>query len=328
MKTRILTQRMIQELADPDEILMAVENAFRAYGQRQVQMPPKSYLFYSKYEGDLRTMPAYIEPIEATGVKIVNVHVRNHERGLPTVMATIILNDPTTGFPLAIMDGTYITALRTGAAGAVAAKYLSRSNARRIAFVGCGAQAVTQLLMTLKVRPIEEVIAYDIHPEAREQFCERVRKEYGLKAVAAQNVDEVYDADIITTTTPVHQPILRASAIRPGTHINAIGADAPGKEELDPAILLKAKVVIDDWEQASHSGEINVPVEKGLLTRDDIHAELGEVVAGLKPGRESDDEITVFDSTGLAIQDIASAQTVYRRALERGVGEELSLIMD
>lgn len=328
MKTRILTQRMVMQLADPDEILKAVEDAFRAYGLHQVQMPPKVYLFYPKYDGDLRTMPAYIEALEATGVKIVNVHVHNHQRGLPTVMATIVLNDPQTGFPIAIMDGTYITALRTGAAGAVAARYLSRENARRIAFVGCGAQAETQLLMTLKVRNLEEVVAYDIDNGRRDRFCDYASKQYGLKIVGENRLEDVYTADIITTTTPVHEPILKGDAVRPGTHINAIGADAPGKQELDPAILLKAKVVIDDWEQASHSGEINVPVEKGLLTREHIHAELGEIVAGLKPGRESDDEITVFDSTGLAIQDIASAMTVYRRAVENSVGVELSLIAD
>ena len=326
MTTRILTRQEVEHLADPDEILTAVEDAFRAHGRGQVQMPPKIYLFYPEYEGDLRTMPAYIEPLHATGVKIVNVHVHNHDRGLPTVMATIILNSPETGYPIAIMDGTFLTAYRTGAAGAIAAKYLARRDARRIGFVGCGTQAETQLLMTLRVFQLEEVCAYDIDDERWQQFTRMAQDQYGLKVIGGNHLEDIYTCDIITTTTPVHEPILRAEGIRPGTHINAIGADAPGKQELDVAILTRAKIVVDSWEQASHSGEINVAVSQKVIGREDIHAELGEIVAGLKPGRERDDEITIFDSTGLAIQDIASARVVLDKALKENVGTELDLM--
>jgi len=326
VKTRILTRRDIERITEPDEILRAVEEAFRAHGLQQTQMPPKSYIFYPRHHGDLRTMPAYIEPMEATGVKIVNVHLQNKARGLPTVMAVIVLNDPTTGYPLAIMDGTWLTALRTGAAGAIAAKYLARSDSRRIGFVGCGVQAETQLLMTQRLFHLQELAAFDIDERRRDAFCAMAAERYGLRVVGSNRLEDIYTCDIITTTTPSTEPILKDEGIRPGTHINAIGADAPGKEELDPAILQRALIVVDSWEQAVHSGEINVPIDRGLITREDIYAELGEIVAGLKPGRTRPDQITVFDSTGLAIQDIASAHVVWAKARTQDVGLEVDIV--
>lgn len=326
MKTRILSRSTIEKLVDAQEVLEAVEEAFRAYGQQQVQMPPKVYMFYPEYEGDLRTMPAYIASIKATGVKIVNVHVRNHDRNLPTVMATIVLNDPETGYPIAVMDGTLITALRTGAAGAIAVKHLARQDARRIALVGCGTQAETQLLMTRLVTNIEEVVAYDVDTKRWDSFCRKVKEEYGFRIIGNNNLDDVYTADIITTTTPVHQPIIKTAKVQPGTHINAIGADAPGKQELETELIFKAKVVVDNWEQASHSGEINIPVERHGYTNKQVYAELGAIVAGLVPGRTNPTEITVFDSTGLAIQDIATAVVIYRKSQRLGLGQDIDLV--
>ena len=326
MSTRILSRSEIERLVDPDEILVAVEQAFRAHGMQQTQMPPKSYLFYPKYEGDLRTMPAYIEPMEATGVKIVNVHLRNHDRNLPTVMALLILIDPATGYPVAVMDGTWLTALRTGAAGAIAVKYLARADSRRVGFVGCGVQARTQLMMILRVVSLEEVVAVDIDPAQRDRFCRYVRDRFRLEIVGENRMEDVYTCDIIVTTTPSRKPLLHGDAIRPGTHINAIGADAPGKQELDPNILLRAVIVVDSWEQAAHSGEINVPVDEGLIRREHIYAELGEIVAGLKAGRTSEDQITVFDSTGLAIQDMAAAHVVWTKAKRTDIGRVMDIL--
>lgn len=325
MDTLILNQSEVLSLLRSQEVLDAVEGAFRAYGLKQVQMPPKSYLFYNQYSGDLRTMPAYIEPADATGVKIVNVHPKNSEKGLPTVMAVVVLNDPKTGYPLAMMNGTYLTALRTGAAGAIASKYLARKNATVVGFIGCGVQAQTQLEMHVLVRNVKRIVVFDTNQSVLDHFANWAVEKFRVDVVPAKTVQEACRSDILNTLTPVKTPIVKKEYVSAGIHINGIGADAPGKEELEASILKIAKVVVDDWEQAHHSGEINVPFEHGEFTRADLHAELGEIVAGLKPGRENDQEITIFDSTGLGIQDIAVAHLVYNRAVKSGIGTRVNL---
>jgi alanine dehydrogenase len=230
-------------------------------------------------------------------------------------MATISLFDIETGFVLTVMDGTHITKMRTGAAGAVAAKYLSKEDSSLAAFIGAGVQAQTQLDGLLITRPgIRKLAAYDINEKHMRDFAEYANVKYGLDTEPAETVRQaVHNADIVTTTTPVREPIVKAEYIRPGTHINAIGADAAGKQELDSQILKKARVVIDNWQQASHSGEINVAVSKGIISKDDIYADIGQIVTSQKAARLSDNQITVFDSTGLAIQDISAAGKIYEK---------------
>ncbi|MEM2106499.1 MAG: alanine dehydrogenase [Candidatus Bathyarchaeia archaeon] len=322
MKVLLLREQEIKPLLEVNEVSEAVEQAFREKGKGRVQMPPKTYLYYDKYNGDLRVMPAYIESMDVSAVKVVNVHPDNRAFNLPTVMALIILIDPKTGAPQAIMDGTEITAMRTGAAAGVATKYLSRRDAGRLGIVGAGAQGSKQLDFIVNVRNIVEVKVYDIREEAKANFIQKARQKYpSLRVVAAESVEEaVRNQDIICTVTPSRKPIVMNEWVDEGIHINAIGADAPGKEELDPSILKRAVIIVDDWEQAFHSGEINVPASKGLINRRDIHGELGEVIVGKKKGRTTDKEITVFDSTGLAIQDATVAKLVYKKALEEGVG--------
>lgn len=310
VSTYIIKRPQIEKIFGMRDYVTAVEEAFKLYGQGKVQMPPKVYLSFPK--GDLRCMPVYIPSLNIAGVKNVNVHPANKD--LPTVMATITLIDPENGFPVAIMDGTTITKMRTGAAGAVAAKYLSRENATTAAFIGTGVQARTQLEGLLIVRPeLSKINAYDVDIRSGENFVQHIKANYSVDAELAKSVeDAVADADIVTTTTPVRSPIVKAQYIRKGTHINAIGADAPGKQELEIELLKHARVVIDNWEQSSHAGEINVAVSKNIINREDIYADIGEIVTGKKAGRENPDQITTFDSTGLAIQDIYSACMIYK----------------
>jgi len=301
----------------------AVELAFKEKGQSLVQLPPKQYLFYSKYNGDLRIMPSYLEKSEISAVKIVNAHPNNPAKyKLPTVMATIILVDPKNSKPLAIMGGGWITAMRTGAAGGVAAKYLARADSRVIGIVGAGVQARTQLMALKEVlKEIEEIRVTDVMRASREKYAEEMSEKLGLNVRAVSNIkDTIRGADVVVTVTPTRVPIVKSWYIELGTHINAIGADAPGKEELDPELLKRAKIVIDDWEQASKSGEISVPLAEGTITKKDIWCEIGDIIAGLKPGRTSPHEITVFDSTGLAIQDAVTADLAYKKALAKGIG--------
>lgn len=321
-KTVLLSGADISRCVNMKDVLAIVEEAFRAHGEGRVQMPPKIYLRLDKYGDDFRAMPAYLSNLrhsrgaksfEACGIKWVNVHPANRRRGLPAVMALIVLNDPETGYPLAVMDGTHITNLRTGASGGVAAKYLARKDAKTAALIGCGVQAQTQLLALHELFKLASVALYDCHGSQMSAFIRRMRH-LGLRFKPCSGVGEcVRGADIVVTTTPSREPIVQSEWIGEGVHINAIGADAKGKEELSARILARAKVVVDDRIQAMHSGEINVPVSRKMMTARDIYATLGEIVAGKKRGRAGVKEVTVFDSTGLAHCDVAVAHYVYRK---------------
>ena len=313
MDTLIITGRDIKSVLTPALAIRVVEKAFKAYGTGKADMPPKSYLYFRK--GDLRTMPAYIhgQGMDIAGVKSDNVHPGNRGSGLPTVMGIIILTDPKNGFPVAVLDGTYLTGVRTGAAGALAVRLLSRKGAKRASFVGTGSQARTQLACIMEVRRLDsiKVWARPSRHGSAQSFCRWAKRAFDLDTRIYGDIDEVtMETDILVTTTPSRTPLIKQ--VSPGTHINAIGADARGKQEIRSGILREAKLVIDDWRQASHSGEINVPYRKRLIRKRDIHAELGEIVARTKHGRSSGEEITLFDSTGLAIQDVSCGYAVYR----------------
>ena len=280
-------------------------------------MPPRIYLPIEDHDGDFRAMPARLG--DSAGIKWVNVHPHNRERhGLPTVMAVYVLNDAATAFPLAVMDGRLLTSLRTGAAGAVASKYLAQRAPKSIGFIGCGAQAYTLHGAHRVVFDGFESLVYDRNADAAERFAAEV----GGRVVS---LDEAAGADIVCTATPSRTPFVHARWIRPGAHINAMGADAPGKRELSTETLRRAKVYIDDVHQATVSGEINVPLAEGEFSLEDIAGSLGEVVAGLLPP-PSLAATTVFDSTGLAIQDVSLARAIYDAASSQSIGQEIDLI--
>ncbi|MEI8349069.1 MAG: alanine dehydrogenase [Candidatus Omnitrophota bacterium] len=326
MKTLLLDGASIKKFFKMKDAIRAVEFAFKEYGYGRTQMPSKIYLHLDKYGGDFRAMPGYIERLRACVVKWVNVHPANKRKGLPTVMAVMVLSDPSCGLPLCIMDGTYATSLRTGAAGAVAAKYLARKNSRILALVGCGIQARAQLLALREIFKIQEVRLWDKDKNACSRLKIELRQSNEIYVIISSPEECVQGADIIVTTTPSRKPFLKYAWLKQGAHINAIGADAKGKEELQPQILKKAKVVVDSWEQACHSGEINVPFRRGAISRKNIYADIGEIVTGKKKSRINQKEITVFDSTGLAIQDVAIADAIYKRALVAHKGRWMKLI--
>jgi len=318
MKTSIITKKEVKNVLTPSVANEMVEKAFRAYGLGQVDMPAKSYLHFKG--GDLRAMPAYLygEGFNIAGIKSVNVHPDNGRLKLPTVMAMVILTDPKTGFPLAVMDGTYLTNIRTGAAGAIALKFLSREDSKTAGFVGCGSQARALLTCALELRKLKTIKVWQRHPnsESAQQFCRWAQTTFQLGTITSLILEEVtMNVDILFTSTPSQTPLV--NKVSPGTHINAMGADAEGKQEISTEILKQCKLVIDDWVQASHSGEINVPFRSRLISRDHIYAELGDIVIHKREGRTSGKEITLFDSTGLAIQDISCAYRVYMELKEK-----------
>ena len=331
MKTLLLTEKDVKQLLSMNEVMQVVESAFKAKGLGNAQMPAKIYLFYNKYKGDLRAMPSYLEELDISAVKIVNSHPENPTKhGLPTVMATIILVNPKNGAPIAIMGGTWATDMRTGAAGGIAAKYLAKKDSKIVGLVGAGAQARTQLMGLISIyKKLEEARVWSRTPKTRDAYVAEMKPMYGnvTKIVPVKNVkDAVEGADIVVTTTPSREPIVSNNWVEAGMHFNCIGADAPGKQELDPTILTRAKIIVDDWEQASHSGEINVPLTKGIITKQNVWSEIGQVVAGLKPGRTSPQEITVFTSTGLAVQDAVTADLAYKKALAKGIGTLVEIV--
>jgi alanine dehydrogenase len=310
MSTIVLGKKQVLELLDMAEIIIAVEQAFRDWTDGKGDMPAKAYLPLEK--GDFRAMPASLPG--AAGIKWVSVYPGNPSLGLTTVTATIIYNDPLTGYPLAIMDATDLTAFRTGAAAAIASKYLARPDSKTLGIIGAGRQAYTQIEAHLKLFKFDLIRVYDRSPGNAGILTASFPK----SNIKESTLEEAASSDIVCTLTPSREWFVKNEWIHPGTHINAVGADAEGKEELDPAILKSATVVVDDVRQASAAGEINVPITKGLFSRGDIHGNLGEIITARKTGRSDSKAITVFDSTGVAIEDIATAKIIYEKAKKAG----------
>lgn len=319
MQTLILTRHDVETLTEMSDVVAAVEAAFIAHAAGRARMPPKVYLDLPEYKGDFRAMPSFMDGI--AGVKWVNSHPDNPKRhALPAVMGLYLLSDPETALPLAVMDATWLTAVRTGAAAAVASRALARKDARSIGFVGAGVQARTMALAHRVTHPdLTDLVFADLREDAAAALVARFGGRVG-------SVSEAAACDIVNTSTPGASPVVTREMVRPGAHINAMGADAEGKQELESALVALARIIVDDPAQALHSGEVNVPLHDGALTPAAIAGQLGDVLAGRLAGRTHDDAITLFDSTGLAVQDLATARLVYARAAERGVGVRLDLM--
>ncbi len=310
MSTLLLSQKDIRGLLSMAAVIAAVEEALRDYAAGRACMPHKVYL--DTDQGDFRAMPASVAG--AAGMKWVCVYPGNPARGLPSVMATLIYSDPATGYPLAVMDAMDITAYRTGATAAIASRYLARRDSSTLGLIGAGQQAFTQLMAHAELFRLRKVVVHDIRPAAVEAFI----KAFPQYPVEAGTLQAAAAADIVCTLTPACEPFLQRSWLAPGTHINAVGADGPGKQELELAVLTGSMVVVDDMKQAVLGGEVSAPISRGQFGAEQIHATLGDIVTGKRPGRAGRDSITVFDSTGLAIEDVAVARMVYDKAMAAG----------
>ena len=328
-KTLILSRTDMMGLLSPAEYVNCVEQAYRMHGDGRYYMDPKGHIVLDKYLGEWEAMPSYIEEPEAAACKWVSIRERNREKyDLPTVFSILIYTHPETGFPLAICDGSYHTVMRTGAAAAVSAKWMARRNSKRLAIVGAGHMAEGTLATCNEVFKWEQVRIWSRSQKTLDEFVASQQPKYpGFKISTSRNLEEVVrGADVMVTVTPAREPLVKEAWITPGTHIAAIGADKGGDQELDPAILQRARIFVDDIRQCRTDGEINVPLAKGLIREQDIAGEIGEVITGKKQGRRSDGEITLFDSTGIALQDSATVPLEYERALSAGVGVEKKMI--
>ncbi len=274
-------------------------------------------------------MPSYLEEPHAAACKWVSIREQNREKyNLPTVFSILIYTHPETGFPLAIVDGSYHTVMRTGSAAAVSIKWMARKDSRKLAIVGAGHMAEGALATCNEIFPWSEVRVWSRSQDTLDHFVKEQQPKYdGFSIKPSTDLEAtVRGADVVVTLTPARGPIVLNDWIEPGMHIAAIGADKKGDQELEGTILTRARIFVDDIRQCRTDGEINVPLSEGLITEADIAGEIGEVITGRKPGRTSDEEITLFDSTGIALQDSATVPLEYERAMAAGVGIEKKMI--
>ena len=325
MGALFLQEKDVVAVLDFDMAIDAVEEGFRQYGLGLVQSPPwREVCFTGKGiphgagPGIIQAM-AYLEREKIAVVK--------HFYSFPGSKTSVLrLIDAEAGKTLAVMEANYESWMRTGAAGAVGAKYLARESSSRAGIIGTGTQARAQIRFLARVRPVKKLYAYSVDPLAkREEFAREIENELkvgGVELVGSAQ-EAVEKADVLVTATPSTKPIVRGNWIKRGLHITSMGADDPLKVELAESALTKADKLVIDCEKALETAQLRIPLSAGALKPDDIHGSIGEVVAGKKPGRENDEEITIFHSTGMTVQDVPIALAVYRKAREKGIGHEL-----
>lgn len=323
MKTLLLKKEEVSRLISMKEVIATVEEAYKAFSSNQVVQPGYIGIHLPSPRGEIDFKLGYYKSNEVISMKASSGGFINNptEHDLPTNMGTILLFDARTCALICAMDGSLITGLRTGASGAVSVKALARKNAKKITSIGTGNQARMQIRAINEVMKIEEIHAWNRSPDTLSKYKTDIESEFGIPVIMADSKKEaVEQADILITTTRGKGSLVEADWVKPGTHIVAIGTDQQGKQELDPEIFRNAKIVNDSIEQCIEKGETWHPLNKSIITKDDIYGEIGEILLGKKPGRESDDEITIFDSTGMAIQDNTTSNKIYQNAIANNIG--------
>jgi len=320
--TLLLKRREVATLLSIGECIAAVEEVFKL--QAEGKISPPGILGIHALEGGFHIKAGLMGFGQRNyfAAKTNANFPQNMKRfGLPLIQGIIVLCDGENGYPLALMDSMEITIIRSGAATGVAAKYLARAEAKVATICGCGNQGRVSLQALAQVRSLSRVYAFDLDERQAERFADELSDELRIEVEAVNDLAKaVGESDICVTCTPSKQPFLKREYVRPGTFIAAVGADNEEKQELDPALMQGNKVVVDLIEQCAAIGDLHHALERGMMTRRDVHAELGEVIAHRKPGRASAEEIIIFDSTGTALQDVAAAVIVYERAVSTGSG--------
>ena len=346
-KITILNEEAIKKLLDIKSVIKVVEQAYVLKNSNQADLFPIITHIFEPGKADMDIKSGHLKgDANIFGLKLVSWFGENSKKGFPEVIGTIMVFDGKTGIPLGILSGEHMTGMRTGSAGAIGVKYLARKDSENLLMVGVGHQAFFQIAATLTVlNQIKKVMVYDpIDYKFAVDFCHKIKKKLNDEILSKYKDDEIlakkYDidfvatddiekstgeADIIVTATPSYKPLIKEEWIKKGTHLTCIGADMEGKQEIDENIFSKARIFVDDLEQAIHVGETEIPIKKGMIKKEDIAGEIGEVILGTKPGRLSDDEITIFDSTGIAHQDLLTAAHVLKIAQEKGLGTIVEL---
>jgi alanine dehydrogenase len=325
----ILNRQDVEALVSMREAMNVVEEAFLELYEKKAVCPRRVVVDIKKHRGFAYFMPAYLGGVDSLAVKMVGQYEENLRRyALPTIMASILLSDAKNGEALALMEGTYITALRTGAASGVASKHLARRDSETIGVLGAGVQARTQVWALHEVLGnIQKVRVYDMLPDKAEEFVHYVSVQFGLDAETVKtNRECVENSDVIVLATTSKLPALDGDWVGEGAHINSVGVMGPEGRELDDKIVKKAKIVVDSKESALlETGDLIIPINNGTISESDVYAELQEIVAGEKLGRTSNDEITCWKAVGLAIEDAAVAKLVFDKAVKEGFGKRVEL---
>jgi alanine dehydrogenase len=327
---RILSRADVQKTITMREAIGIVKDAFAQLSAKEATVPLRVPINIPKHSGTTLFMPAYLARSDALAIKIVSVFNDNPQRGLPLIHAAVVVADAATGQVVALMEGGYLTALRTGAVSGAATDLLARREARVAAIFGAGIQGRAQLLAIASVRSLERVYVFDSVRESVQRFIEEMRGKSDVPSdlrAATSTAEAVRDADIICTATTSLTPVYDGALVKPGAHVNGIGSYTPLMQENSESLLRRAdKIVVDSYEGAlAEAGDLIIPLEKGIITRRNIYAELGEITSGVKPGRERDAEITFFKSVGSAVQDASVAHAILKRAQEMGLGTEVDL---
>lgn len=328
MKTLLLNKENVGSLIRMGEVIGTVEEAYKAFNSGQVNQPPYTCIHLPP-SGEIDFKISHSAANEIISMKASSGGFPNNptDHGVPSGMGTVLLFDARSCALICVMDGSLLTGLRTGAAGAVSVKVLARQNARKITSIGTGNQARMQIRAIHEVMKIEEIHAWDHHPENLARYKVDIEREFSIPVVMARSMQAaVEQADILITTTRGKGALVEAAWVQPGTHIVAMGTDTYGKQELEPEIFRHAKIVNDSTAQCIEKGETWHPLNQNIITQADIHAEIGEILLGKKPGRETDHEITIFDSTGMAIQDNTTAAKIYRNAIASQTGTTFEFI--
>jgi ornithine cyclodeaminase/alanine dehydrogenase-like protein (mu-crystallin family) len=324
--TKLLSRQDVKEVLEMKETIEILEKAFHNLATEQAVMPQRTPITTPEHEGLILFMPAYLKGMAALGAKIVTIYKNNPAKyKMPTVMGTIILLEEKTGAPLAVMDGGYLTAMRTGGVAGLATKFLALDDAKVHTMFGTGGMARAHAWAVDCARTIEKLILYSIDPiEQRETFRDSLKDVIKGEITLTDDPEKaVGEADIVTLITSAKEPIVNGSWFKPGTHINAVGSHAPTIRELDSDTVIRSKVICDLIDACrAEAGDFKIPVDEGKWSWQKAHGSLGDVIAGKIPGREQDDEITLFKSVGLAIQDISTSFHVYLKAKELGVGSD------
>ena len=329
----ILKESDISSIITMSDIIEADKQALSIYSSKQSNIPLRSNLNIPEYKGQCLFMNGYAAPAKALGVKIVSVYPENINKNLTSVPATMVLVDAETGMVNSLLDGTYLTRLRTGAISGLATDILSRKDSKIFALFGTGGQAVTQLEAVLTVRKIEEVRVFDVFSERAVEFAKKMSDKFSkkfnnVKIYAVKTSDEaVENADIITTVTTSKKPVFNADKVKANVHINGVGSYTPEMIEIPGEILVKAnKIYVDTIDgSVNESEDLITPISKGLIKKEKINGELGEVINGKIKGRENDNEMTFFKTTGSAVLDLVAAQKIYEIAKEKGIGQIVDL---
>lgn len=323
----VLSEKQVQSLIDLDELIAALAQAHIQYSTGKAVMPVRLVVPLPQIQGRITSMPGYLNEDKALGMKVVTYFQDNPKQNLPAILATIMLFSSETGKMIAAMDGGYITAIRTACASALATQALANADTPVLGILGAGVQARAHIQALTRVRQLKRIKLYSPSGKSALAIKTELEPQCGVTIdIVSSTENAVRDSDLLVTVTTAKDPIVKAEWLKPGVHINAVGSHRPDLREIDGATLKRAKVVVDSREAImAECGDILLALKEGSIVESDMHGEIGEVLAGTKVGRSSPNEITLYKSVGIAIQDVATAQLVYRKALERNVGTNVEI---